>query len=252
MSTNDLVIKNFFIGDIPVLTCSKIKAQKHPLLIFSHEFRSNKEFFIDEMKFFASHGFLTIAMDNRHHGERKEPAFAEACMENGKFNVLKVRKIINDSAHDVPKIIDYFSGRENFERIGLYGISMGGYAALKVLTLDDRIDFAALFISSPYWNDIPPSKLFLDTENLRKELEEYSAAHSPISAVEKIKTRKILLQNGAADTHFDTAKVKKFVAGLQKENNSLLEFFEYGGVKHEFTEEMKLKARKWIFQTIKL
>lgn len=252
MDDNGFIIKDFFVDDVPVITCVKTGVQQKPLLIFSHEFRSKKEFFLEEMKFFAGHDFFTIAVDNKHHGMRKEPPFAAMCMEDGKFNVLKIRKIINDSAYDIPKIIDYLINTENLDitRIGLYGISMGGYIAFKVLTMDDRVSFAALFISSPYWNDIPPSDFFLNNETIRKDLEEYAATESPASAVEKIKTCKILLQNGAADTHFNINKVKNFVALLQNGKNTNLDFFEYAGVKHEVTEEMKLKARSWIFRTI--
>jgi hypothetical protein len=46
-------------------------------------------------------------------GERKDSPFFTCAFENGKLNILKVRELINETAKEACKVIDFF---ENGER----------------------------------------------------------------------------------------------------------------------------------------
>ncbi len=247
MAPDDLIFKTFSIDGIPVISGRKNNFAAGPLMIFLHAFRDTKEFFIADMKFFSQHGFFTISLDNRNHGERNEVPFDVFCKEDGRFNIVKVRSIVNTTSYDVPLIISHLARDFTFTKICLYGVSLGGFIAFKALTLDDRIDYAALFLSSPYWDDIPSSRFFLNNEAVNKELKSFAEQNSPVQRKEILLKKKILLQIGTEDQHFNIEKLKEFVSYMKASNS--FDYFEYP-VRHEVTDEMKTRANAWILEKL--
>lgn len=250
MNENEIIINKLNINDIPVIVCYKKDSENLPVIIFSHGFRGSKEDFLDDMNIYAKNNLFTISIDNRGHGERKEKHFSEYAFKNAKLNILKVRKLINETAKDIPEVINYLEKNHHVDagRIGMSGISMGGFTTFRALTLETRIKIASLFISSPIWDELPKTnkKPLIDTIELRKKLKEYSKENAPVNFIEKFYDKKILLQLGKDDKHIDIEKVRRFVNKVNKHNSDIITIIEYENVAHEVTAEMKRKALDWI------
>jgi hypothetical protein len=105
-------VKNIkVIEDIPVIEYYKTGREKMPLLILSHGFTGSKNDFFQDMKIvqkLADKGFFIIAMDNRGHGDRKDPAFLGYAIKDSKINIYVIRKLIKESADDVSSLINYY------------------------------------------------------------------------------------------------------------------------------------------------
>jgi esterase/lipase len=230
--------KKFFTGKItidtiPALVCHKKEIKNSPLIIFSHGFTGTKEDFLEEMKLYAEHNFFTVSIDNKGHGERNDMRFFEYAMEK-----------------EIHQVIDFF---ENNDRIDIghtvmIGVSMGGFITFRALTLEKRISAAALFISSPVWDELPKNVPLIDNPESRAQLKRYSKENSPLNFMEKFYNRNMLIQIGKADNHFDTEKVRLFVDKVNQHSVDKIQLIEYEKVAHEVTPDMKRKALDWIIK----
>ncbi len=240
-----------WIHDIPLLQFYKEEISNAPIIIFSHGFTNSKEYFKDEMEIYANLGFFVISIDNRGHGERKDIKFNEYVWDNGKLNILKIRQLINNTAFDIQKVINYYKRdpRINLERIAMIGVSMGGFITYRTVTIDDRINPAICLISSPEYYDFPKDAPLIDDLKSKKALYEFSQKNSPINFMEKYYNKNILIQIGENDTHLEKKKVYQFVEEIENKNqNGKIELIEYKNLSHEVTDEMYKKTREWINQ----
>jgi alpha-beta hydrolase superfamily lysophospholipase len=162
-----LMTRKLFINDIPVSVCSIDDNSKKNLLILSHGFTGNKENWTDKMIQLSKMGFFTVALDNRHHGERKGISFKEIILTpDGYLDLVVLRKVMNETALDISTLIDYYVEDKTIHasKIGMLGISMGGFVTYASLIREKRISFAVPIISSPFWDDIPEDTNVVNTE----------------------------------------------------------------------------------------
>ncbi len=249
--SNKIIKENFSIKDIPVTVCYSNECAKNTLLILSHGFNGSKENWNHKMEVLAQKGYYTVALDNRYHGGRKGMSLEEKVMtKEGLINVVALRKLIYETASDVSVLIDYFMQKKTlkFEKIGMMGISLGGYITYASLANDERISFAVPLISSPFWDDIPENPIFLRTPDSLEKLKKYSSLHSPASHINKMTNRNILGLIGKNDTHFDVARVMEFYQQLK--NIDTLEKFKKElkiyDVAHEVNETMWNDVLSWL------
>jgi len=252
MGDNDIVVDKMSLGPIPAIACYQRNAAHAPLIIFSHGFTGNKEDGGEEMTLYAGKGFFTVSIDNRGHGERKDEPFFSQVMENGKLDVLKVRKLINQTAEDIPVVIDHFENDDRVApgRAGMLGVSMGGFITFKALALDDRIRAAAPIIASPVWDEFPKDTPLVDTPELRGRLKAYAEEHGPTRFLERFFDRDILVHIGTADRHFAPAGVRSFVEKVNASGRGRIRLLEYPGVAHEVTAEMRRKTLAWMIEKL--
>lgn len=116
VSKNEMIIEKLTIDDIPAIVCYKKDVKHAPLIIFSHWFSGKKEDLLGEMELYAEKYFFTVSIDNKGHGEREEMRFSEYTMENEKTNILKVRELINETAKDILKVIDFLENDSHIDR----------------------------------------------------------------------------------------------------------------------------------------
>ncbi|MCX7711410.1 MAG: prolyl oligopeptidase family serine peptidase [Clostridia bacterium] len=246
------------INEIPVLEFYKDDGKKKPLLLVSHGFTGKKEAMNKDHKLedLAEMGYYVVALDNRMHGERPGTSFTvEAVKSLGKLDVYVIRKAIKETADDIKVLIDTYSKEEiiDKDKIGMMGVSMGGFVTYRAMVIDDRIKVAVPFISSPFWDDIPgdiPKEISLEqTEEQKKNLEIYANEYSPGNQLDKFYPRAILGQVGDSDKHFKVRRVEDFYGKLKKEyekDPDKLKLIVYPNVKHEVTEEMWENALEWL------
>jgi dienelactone hydrolase len=126
---------------------------KRPVVIALHGTGGNKDSgeIADLVLKAAKAGFIGVAIDGRHHGERTRAGSGSA-----EYNVAITRAFVTgeghpfyyDTAWDVMRLIDYLVTRKDVDaaRIGLTGISKGGIETYFTAAADTRIAAAVPFI----------------------------------------------------------------------------------------------------------
>jgi len=248
---DNLELKKHTIHGIPTLSCFKGSGDQKPLVVFSHAFTGRKEDFTDHLKTFAELGYYALALDNRAHGERSVRGFiSQQVFVDGKLNVYEVRKLIKETADDMKILIDHFvkEGGIDEDRMGLIGVSMGGFSALRTLVMEERIKVAAPIIASPYFDEIPKDvPIAKDPENMQK-LKDYSKKYSPGFHLDRFYPRAILFQIGGLDIHFNGENVRQFCDTLgpyYEEDPDRLKLIVHDNVAHEFTQPMWNNVIDW-------
>jgi len=248
---DNLEMEKHVIQGIPTLSCFKGSGDHKPLVIFSHAFMGAKEAFTDHLQTFAELGYYAVSLENRGHGERSMPGFIvkKVFMEK-KLNVYEVRKLIKETADDMVILINHFvkEGGIDEDRIGIIGVSMGGFSALRTLVMEDRIKVVAPIIASPYFNEIPEDVPIVKDPETMQKLKDYSDRYSPAFHLDRFYPRAILLQIGGRDIHFSGENVKEFCHTLgpyYEKNPDRLKLIVHDNVAHEFTQPMWNNVINW-------
>jgi 2,6-dihydroxypseudooxynicotine hydrolase len=119
--------------------------ERPPLVLLVPGLDSTKEEFLKLEDVFLDRGMATLSMDGPGQGESGYD--------------LPIRA---DYDVAVTAVLDAISGRTDvdLDRVGLFGVSMGGYYAPRVLAFEPRVK-AGVGLSGPYkfsdiWDDVPP------------------------------------------------------------------------------------------------
>ncbi len=245
---------NFFksrINEIPVLICSNEDISPKPLVIFSHGFSGNKEFWKEYMKELAELGYYTVAIDNRLHGERNDEGFGSVISNDGKVDFYKVFEAIKLNAEDIIQVLDYFTKKAEIDktRVAMVGISMGGFTTYRTVVIDNRIKVAIPIIASPVWGDLPKDTPINDNSEIIKMFNILSSKFNPSKYLDHFYPTALFMQAGSKDIHFDVDKLKKFYEDIKQyyiNDPSKLKLIIFEGVKHEFTKEMWDNTKSWL------
>ena len=127
----------------------------------------------------AKAGFIGVAIDGRHHGERTKAGRGAA-----EYNVAIARAFVTgeghpfyfDTAWDVMRLVDYLSTRKDVDaaRIGLTGISKGGIETYLTAGADTRIAASVPYIG------VQSFKWALDNDAWQTRVGTFSRAFSGV------------------------------------------------------------------------
>jgi dienelactone hydrolase len=239
------------VNGVPFLFCSVKGDEPKPLVVLCHEFTESKEMWRGHLPELATLGYFAVAVDNRAHGEREGTPFKSLALVDGKVDVCAVRRLIKETADDIPPLLDHFVAQDGIDgdRIGMVGVSMGGYATFRVLAMDSRIRVAATIIASPYWDDTPADMPVHTDPEAQQGLKSYSMKYSPAQFAERFYPRALLIQLGREDIHFNQERVVKFHRDLEtlyQDAPEKLELVVHEGVRHKFIPPMWEHAKKWL------
>jgi uncharacterized protein len=247
----DFEIRRDEIKGVPVLFCHPEINQPKPLILLSHGFTGNKGFWAPHLRQLAGLGYCAVALDNRAHGARSGASFHEMAFDGERLRLDVVRRLMKETADDIPLLIDHFVKRPDVDasRIAMAGVSMGGFATFRAMVVDERITVGAPIIASPFWDDLPRGVAIADDDASRLALKEIDAAFAPSRAPEKFADRPLLIQIGGADGHYDPARVQSFYDLLRAEyfqaHPDRLKLIIHDGVGHDFTPLMWSEALRW-------
>jgi uncharacterized protein len=165
LSTHEIKQENLWINSVPMAIFYKHtpeKAGTYGTILFYHGLKSSKEGNTKELRELAEKGFLAAGIDNAGHGERCYTDL-DSLMASGNFFQNVFLDMVRKTAGEVPVLIDELAGRgwSKPDRIGVCGISMGGYIAYSAVTIDPRIKAAVPILGSPKWtseNEDSPHK----------------------------------------------------------------------------------------------
>lgn len=132
--------------NVPLLILKKgQRRERQAVVIALHGTGGSKEGMRTLLKTYADHGFLAVAMDARHHGERATPipglpnSYQSAMLRA--YRTGQGHPYLYDTVWDVLRLLDYLSTRADVDpaRIGLIGNSKGGTEAYLAAAADERI-----------------------------------------------------------------------------------------------------------------
>jgi dienelactone hydrolase len=121
-------------------------AARRPAVVILHGTGAKKEEQLALMRTLADRGFVSVAIDARHHGERiragsgsDNQQYFAAMLET--YRTGRGRPYLYDNVWDVMRLIDYLETRADVDagRIGVMGISRGGTEAYLAAAVDTRI-----------------------------------------------------------------------------------------------------------------
>jgi dienelactone hydrolase len=245
-----MVIEERILQEVPVLVGFEPSAAPQPLVILSHGFTGSREDWRERIPELAVRGYFTAALDNRGHGKRHGPDFQIRANRNGKWEILAIRQLIDETAEDIRTVIDGILRRENVdpERIGLMGVSMGAFASLKAAVRDPRIRAVISNIGSPYWDDVFAGSVEADDPDRRRILADFAARRHPAAFPDHFSPKAVLFQIGELDPHLDPGRVKAFARRLGEcypDMPERLQCLEFPGIAHEFTPAMWENVLQW-------
>ena len=127
------------------------QAARRGTILFYHGLIACKETNAKELNSLAEAGFLAVGIDNVGHGERSNPALEDLKKKLGFESVFL--KMVTETVDEIPAIIDFLLDERCAVpgKIGICGISMGGYIAYGGVVMDSRINVAAPILGSPVW-----------------------------------------------------------------------------------------------------
>jgi pimeloyl-ACP methyl ester carboxylesterase len=221
-----------------------------PLVILSHGFNRSKEDWRGRIPELAARGYFAVALDNRGHGERTGPDFLSRTKRDGKWEILAIRQLIEETAGDIRTVVDGILRKANAdkERIGLMGVSMGAFASLKAAVLDTRIRAVISNIGSPYWDDVFAGSVEEGDPDRRRILADFAAGRQPAAFPDRFFPKAILFQVGELDPHLDPGRVRDFARRLGKIYSAMperVQCLEFPGITHEFTPAMWENTLGW-------
>lgn len=188
------------LGRAPALLVydgSLVEAARNGCILFFHGLGVSKEANQKELEDLAGHGFLAVGIDNVGHGERRYINFeTRLTRQNPNFS-QDFLNAVRETAADVPNILDALTaeGLLLVEKVGLVGISMGGYITYTAIPGEPRLQAAVSILGSPYWS--------LDWPEM--------PAHHP----DRFAKIKLLSQNAGLDETVPPEKARTFHEQLQ-------------------------------------
>jgi len=198
------------------------KAGGRGTVLLFHGLGSTKERNAKELTGLACAGFLAVGIDNVGHGERRFADYDQkfSSREGGfEQNFLEA---IRETIGEIPDIFDALieMGYSDPERLGVTGISMGGYIAYGAVTHERRLKAAAPVLGSPRWR--------------------VEHSESPHNNPDRFFPTALLTQNAGDDEHVSPRPAKKFCEVLKpyySEAPERLQHIEFPGVRHIMPEK---------------
>jgi dienelactone hydrolase len=153
------VLDRIRIGEVPALVASsgapRAAAERGTVLVY-HPLGQDKSLHAADLERLAAAGLLAIGVDAIAHGERRVPG-AYARFRADPLGAL--REVVAATAAEVPGLLDDLVARgwASPGRVGLAGVSLGGFVAYGASIADRRVAAAVCIASSPWWGPDPAS-----------------------------------------------------------------------------------------------
>lgn len=248
-----VIVENKYISNIPVLEMYNDDISvKKPVVFIMHGLASVKERNLEYGYKLVKQGFFVVSFDASMHGEQETEEFRNKDYFE-KF--LKVYDVVMETTKYIDTLIENYKddSRIDIERIGLVGVSMGGFIIYNYLANNkrDNIKAAVPIISSPYWSNI--AKEFADTnpeanKYFNEEDLEYIESIEPINLLSSMKDFPLLMLNGQKDELISIKGARQAFSILKESyaNKERIKLIEYEDVGHERSRDMIIDACEWL------
>jgi dienelactone hydrolase len=164
-----IAIETYRVGEIPIMTLVEEGAERRAVVFFVHGFTGDKRAGLPLGYRLAELGFYVVCPDAHMHGERLDARIRTAWEPkaddvypagSGLDAFFLMHEIIVQTAVDFEKLIAYLSvdRRADTGRIGMAGLSMGGFATFYVAANNPQIQVAVPMLGIPAfaarWEDV--------------------------------------------------------------------------------------------------
>lgn len=143
-------------GHVPVLTVFQGepgRAAEKGCILFFHGLGASKDVQRPDLESLAAQGYLVVGIDSVGHGERRYPDFNERLSKANPDFTREFLTVVLETAKEVPFLLDELerAGLVRNGRVGVAGISQGGFITYTAVTLEPRLKVAAAIVGSPEW-----------------------------------------------------------------------------------------------------
>lgn len=165
-----------------------------PVIILMHGMGDHKE--VDYVAFgndfFLKNGYAVMRIDISEHGDRRGDFFEFGFTGEYKY---WTRSIITQTVFDLRRTVDFIETRKELDsdRIGYYGISLGGVTGTIFCGVEDRIKVPVIALAGGQLN------LMFKEEGLSDEVKDFVSIIEPLNFVEQISPRPFLMLNAKND-----------------------------------------------------
>jgi dienelactone hydrolase len=177
-----------------LLSVPSARTGRLPVVILLHGVGDSKQ--VDYIE--AGHDYLTAAgyavmrIDISNHGDRKIDDYDFSFTEGYRF---WTRDIMSQTVFDLRRTVDFLSTRPEIdpERIGYYGISLGGFIGTVFCAVDKRVKVPVIALAGGNIN------LRFGMDALDASTKNYLSIIDPINFVSMIHPRPLLMINAEED-----------------------------------------------------
>lgn len=177
-----------------LLSLPKISTSPLPVIILMHGLGDNKS--VDYVSYgnelFLKNGYAVLRIDFSQHGERKNDVYDFNLTGNYKH---WSRDIISQTVFDLRRAVDFIETRKELDtqRIGYYGISLGGITGTVFCGVESRIKVPIVALAGGQLN------LLYEKKALSKEAKDFVSIIEPLNFVKQIAPRPFLMLNAKND-----------------------------------------------------
>ena len=142
------------IGGVPhLLALPSTGDAPHPMVLWFHGFGVDKEVHRKELEQLARAGFLAVGVDAAGHGARRLPDLDARQAAPHEEALRTMIGLAAQTADEVPSIVRALAdeGLADAERVGIVGVSMGGYVVYRAVLVEPSIRAAVAILGSPEW-----------------------------------------------------------------------------------------------------
>lgn len=135
-------------------------------ILFFHGLGASKDVQRPDLESLASPGYLVVGVDSVGHGERRYPDFDSRLSKANADFTREFLTVVLETAREVPFLLDALehAGFIKNGRIGIAGISQGGFITYTAVTLEPRLKVAVSVVGSPRWTLERPESPHLHLE----------------------------------------------------------------------------------------
>jgi cephalosporin-C deacetylase-like acetyl esterase len=182
-----------------VIVCGLLTIPKNvpapvPAIIFVHGIKDDKQ--ADYMQaghqYMVESGYAVLRIDIANHGDRKVHDYKYDLVDGYRY---WTRDIMTQTVFDLRRAIDFLDTRSEIDsdRIGYYGISLGGLIGTVFCAVDERIKVPVIALAGGGLNLVFKFKAFAEETAI------FLSIIDPINFVEKISPRPLLMLNAEKD-----------------------------------------------------
>jgi hypothetical protein len=143
------------LAGVPALAVhrgSREEALRRGTVLFFHGLGGSKEVNERELGVFAERGLFAVGLDAVGQGERRYADFDERFAPGNPRLEEEFLQVVEATANEVPGVLDALvSLGADPERLGISGVSQGGFICYRALLLDRRLRVAVALLGSPEW-----------------------------------------------------------------------------------------------------
>lgn len=137
---------------VPILIARDAARSHAGIVLVYHGLMANKDGQRKELHSLAASGFLAVGVDARFHGERAHSDLRGWLNEGDTHRNFLT--LVRDCVAEIPTLVDILTRElgERQGRVGICGISMGGYIAYRAALVDRRLRACVPILGSPDWS----------------------------------------------------------------------------------------------------